>query len=253
MTCADERAARTADTLGRAETLVAVRGCLPAVAVAIDARGTVVHWGPGARALFGHRRRDALGAPASELLPVVGALNASAHPGDHHWLHGIEDIERLDGLDRLDGLGGFGGPAGSGEAIAGRARVPVPGGGRNDVLWWGYPLTAPAPFRLLVLATSTARLQRQRALRGARVAPGFGRHGCFPEAAEPGGRLPRLLVPRLLGRRQWRAVEPVAARVRELGCPIVEVHRPLVPHDPALTALNVQVSDGCAEVPHPPG
>ncbi|MBO8187041.1 hypothetical protein [Streptomyces spirodelae] len=32
-----------------------------------------------------------------------------------------------------------------------------------------------------------------------------------------------------------------------------EVHRFFAPHDPALTALNVQVSDGCAEVPHPLG
>ncbi|MEU4966571.1 PAS domain-containing protein [Streptomyces smyrnaeus] len=223
------RAAWRAKTPGTAETLVAVRGCLPTAAVAIDARGTVAHWSAGARALFGHRRKDALGAAAGELLPVTGALNAAARPGDHHWLAGIGDL------------------AGSGEAMAGRARVPAPGGARADVLWWGYPLAAPAPFRLLVLATGTARLQRQRALHGTRVVPGFGPYGRFPEGADLGVRLPRLL-----GRAEPEAAAPVLARIRELGCPVVEVHRPVDRDDPALAVLNAQVSGGCAERSHPP-
>ncbi|MGI5348032.1 hypothetical protein ACQEU8_07525 [Streptomyces sp. CA-250714] len=225
-----DRAARAADPLAPADTLVAVRGCLPAAAVAVDARGTVVHWGAGARVLFGYHRRDAMGAPAGELLPVTGALNASARPGDHHWLDGIGDL------------------AGSGTAMAGRARVPVPGGERADVLWWGYPLAAPAPFRLLVLATGAARLQRQRALRGTRVVPGFGHNRWFPEAAELRMRLARMLGrpgPRMPRRAERRAAALVAARVRELGCPVVEVHRPVVPHDPTLAVLNAQVSGGC--------
>ncbi|MDF4252652.1 hypothetical protein [Streptomyces sp. WMMB303] len=212
------------------ETLVAVRGCLPLAAVGIGVRGTVVHWGSGASALFGHRRKDVLGAPAADILPVTGALNASARAGDHHWLDGAGDL------------------TGSGAAMAGRARVRVPGRGRADVLWWSYPLAAPAPVRLLVLATGTARLQRQRALRGARVVPSFGHHRWFPEATELGARLPRLL-----GRPARAAAAPAASRIRELGCPVVEVHRPASPDDPTLAAWNAQVSGRCGEDPRLPG
>ncbi|WP_432107825.1 hypothetical protein [Streptomyces sp. AA1529] len=212
------------------ETLVAVRGCLPLAAVGIGARGTVVHWGSGASALFGRRRKHVLGAPAADILPVTGALNASARAGDHHWLDGAGDL------------------TGAGTAMAGRARVPVPGRGRADVLWWSYPLAAPAPVRLLVLATGTARLQRQRALRGTRIVPSFGHHRWFPEAAELGARLPRLL-----GRQARAAAAPAVSRIRELGCPVVEVHRPAGQDDPALVAWNAQVSGGCGEDPRLPG
>ncbi|MBO8193741.1 hypothetical protein ITI46_19045 [Streptomyces oryzae] len=79
---------------------------------------------------------------------MTGVLNTSARPADRHWFDGIGDL------------------TGSGAAMAGRARMPGPGGERTDVLWWGYPLAAPAPFRLPVLASGAARLQRRRALRG---------------------------------------------------------------------------------------
>ncbi|MBE9500269.1 hypothetical protein IHE61_26365 [Streptomyces sp. GKU 257-1] len=192
------------------ETLVAVRGCLPLAAVGIGARGTVVHWGSGASALFGRRRKHVVGAPAADILPVTGALNASARAGDHHWLDGAGDL------------------TGAGTAMAGRARVPVPGRGRADVLWWSYPLAAPAPVRLLVLATGTARLQRQRALRGTRIVPSFGHHRWFPEAAELGARLPRGSSAARPARRRrrrspgsgnwavpwWRCIGPPARTIR---------------------------------------
>ncbi|MDJ1132699.1 hypothetical protein [Streptomyces iconiensis] len=182
--------------------LVAVRGCVPSAAVAVDGHGVIGHWSPGARALFGYRAREAVGASAAELLPVAGALNAAARSGDHHWLDGAGDL------------------AGAGHVMAGRARVPGPGAVRGDVLWWAYPLAAPAPFRLLVLATDAARLQRRRSLRGTRVAPGFGPHRWFPEAAELAARLPLML-----GGRSGEAGERVAPRVLELGCPVLEVTR----------------------------
>lgn len=188
--------------------LVAVRGCLPSAAVAVDARGAITHWSPGARALFGYRRRDAVGVPAAELLPVSGALNASARSGDHHWLDGAGDL------------------GGAGHVMAGRARVTAgpegPSGTRSDVLWWAYPLPAPAPFRLLVLATDAARLARRRSLRGTRFAPGFGPHRWFPEAAELAGRLPRMV-----GCASRETGDRLVARVLELGCPVLEVTRPV--------------------------
>ncbi|NSC24619.1 hypothetical protein FM076_27060 [Streptomyces albus subsp. chlorinus] len=192
------------------DTLVAVRGCLPAAAVAIGARGTVVHWGAGARAVFGHRSEEAVGRPASELLPITGALNATARAGDHHWLDGVGDL------------------VGAGEAMTGRARVPVPGGERADVLWWAYPLAAPGPFRLVVLAARAARLQRHRALRGTRVVPGFGPSAWYPEAAELAGRLPRML-----GRPQGKAAGPLVSRLLRSGCPVLEVRRPVPRRDMA--------------------
>lgn len=206
----------SAPEAGRSESvLVAVRGCLPSAAVAVDARGLVAHWSPGARALFGHRRRDAVGAAAAELLPVSGALNATARSGDHHWLGGAGDL------------------GGAGHVMAGRARVsPEPGGARADVLWWAYPLPAPAPFRLLVLAADAARIARRRSLRGTRLAPGFGPHRWFPEAAELAGRLPRMA-----GCAGGEAGERLVARVLDLGCPVLEVTRavplPVVPEPTA--------------------
>ncbi|GAA2626776.1 PAS domain-containing protein [Streptomyces axinellae] len=212
---------------GTAENVVAVRGCVPTAAITIDARGTILHWGAGARALFGHRRQHAVGMPAGEILPVTGALNAAARPGDHHWLDGAGDL------------------AGAGDLMAGRARVTAGAdradtAGRADVLWWAYPLPAPSSARLLVLAVDAARLQRQRGLRGARFAPGFGPHRWFPEAAELAARLPGML-----GRPGREAAARLVARVLKLGCPVLEVSRPLLLDDPALAALNAQVSGRC--------
>ena len=207
---------------GRAgSTLVAVRCCVPDATVAVDARGAVAHWGRGARALFGHRRGAALGTPVSELLPVAGALSAAARPGDHHW---------LDGAGHLSGAG---------HAMAGVARVRRPGGGRLHVLWWAYPLPAPGPFRLLVLASDAGRLRRRRELRGARLTPGFGPRRRYPEAAELAAR-----VQRMLGRAGRAGGPRLAERVLELGCPVLEVRRPVGCGDPPISPKE-QVSGGC--------
>ncbi|WP_326687081.1 MULTISPECIES: hypothetical protein [unclassified Streptomyces] len=209
------------------ESLLAVQGCVPTAAVTIDARGTVLHWGAGARGLFGHRRQDAVGAPAGEVLPVTGALNATARRGDHHWLAGAGDL------------------AGAGHVMAGRARIASgaersDAAERADVLWWAYPLPAPSSARLLVLAADAARLQRQRGLRGARFAPGFGPHRWFPETAELARRLPGML-----GRSGREAGARLVRRVLDLGSPVLEVSRPVPFDDPALAALNAQVSGRC--------
>ncbi|NUP35895.1 MAG: PAS domain-containing protein, partial [Streptomyces sp.] len=53
-------------------------GRIPLAVVVVDAAGRVSHWSTGARRLFGPSRFEAVGRPAADLLPVVGALESAA-------------------------------------------------------------------------------------------------------------------------------------------------------------------------------
>ncbi|MEU6082799.1 SpoIIE family protein phosphatase [Streptomyces sp. NPDC047108] len=140
----------------------ALSGRIPLAVVVVDADGLVSHWSSGARRLFGSSRDEAVGMPATDLLPVAGVLAAGADA-----FAGPEEEDPGFGLgDTLSGRMPY--PA------AGRARMPGPGADRSgdvdpsgsadpsagasggaeriDVVWWAYPLVGAGPERLLVLA-----------------------------------------------------------------------------------------------------
>ncbi|MGW7195907.1 ATP-binding SpoIIE family protein phosphatase [Streptomyces chryseus] len=186
----------------------AVSGRVPLAVVVVGGDGLVSHWSSGAQRLFGHRREDAVGALAADLLPVSGALNTP------------------DAYDALapdaDGppTGGF-----TGQLTSGRAKCPRPDGGPYapgdsgslDVLWWAYPLAVPGPERLLVLAADAARLGGESGPYE-QVAPGFALHTEFPEAGRLADRLPDIL-PHMGPATASRIV----AQVLELGYPVLEM------------------------------
>ncbi|MCL2733364.1 MAG: PAS domain-containing protein, partial [Actinomycetia bacterium] len=55
-------------------------GRIPLAVIVVDTGGLVSHWSTGARRLFGPSREEAVGRPAVDLLPVVGALDAPDVP-----------------------------------------------------------------------------------------------------------------------------------------------------------------------------
>ncbi|THC51267.1 SpoIIE family protein phosphatase [Streptomyces sp. A1499] len=204
----------------------AVAGRIPLAVVVVDAAGLVSHWSVGARRLFGWAKREAVGRPVGDLLPVHGAIPEDHEPyGAHDGLG--PDLETS--LDRRIAY-----PA------AGRARLTAPGprGDRADVLWWAYPLAGPGPERLLVLAADAAPpAGAEEGRHGAwaghggraeRVAPGFAPHTDFPGADELAGRLPEILPGMSVGDSSR-----IVAQVLELGYPVLEFsHHDRVPVTP---------------------
>ncbi|MBZ6204615.1 SpoIIE family protein phosphatase [Streptomyces olivaceus] len=196
-------------------------GRVPLAVVVVDRDGLVSHWSRGARRLFGLPREEAIGRPASDLLPVSGVVpDVGAEDDDTDALHSYDAYAADDGLgpgleSSLDGRLSY--PA------AGRARLTAPTRHRVDVLWWAYPLVGPGPERLLVLAADADGLRRDRADGGAatatveRIAPGFALHTDFPGADELARRLPEILPSTSVGESAR-----IVAQVLELGYPVLE-------------------------------
>ena len=111
-----------------------VPGRVPLAVVVVDESGLVSHWSTGARRLFGPAREDAVGRPATDLLPVSGALPEAPDArsyGDESAYDGLgPDLE-----SSLDGRASY--PA------AGRARLeaPRPAAHRRPVV--GLPAGRP--------------------------------------------------------------------------------------------------------------
>ncbi|MFH9657702.1 SpoIIE family protein phosphatase [Streptomyces sp. NPDC017248] len=193
-------------------------GRIPLAVVVVDRAGLVSHWSSGAGRLFGVDRKDAVGRPAADLLPVSGAFPEDLHdPGERPAPDAFDAYEGP-GPDLESSLGGHGYPT------AGRARLrppgPGPGGERIDALWWAYPLVGPGPSRLLVLAADATRLRAERGYddeTAERISPGFARHTELPASDELARRLPDILPnmgPGLSAR--------IVAQVLELGYPVLE-------------------------------
>ncbi|CAG6396203.1 SpoIIE family protein phosphatase [Streptomyces cocklensis] len=212
-------------------------GRIPLAVIVVDDAGMVSHWSTGARRLFGRSRQDAVGQPAVDLLPVVGALEGAAgqdagspdgrgvaYPSEEDYGPGLEAS--------LAGGGSY--------PTAGRARLfepqqdaaaETPGGaadGRQegagdalDVLWWAYPLVGPGSERLLVLAADAGRLQPGGPHAAAeRIAPGFALHTEFAGADGLAKQLPEIL-PSMNPLESARIV----AQVLDLGYPVLEISR----------------------------
>lgn len=205
----------------------------PLAVIVVDAASLVSHWSTGASGLFGRSGPDAVGSPATDLLPVVGALDEALA------------AERASGLGAAYPPGeGFGSgpdsPLGGGGAhpTAGRARLfdrtaSEEAGERValDVLWWAYPLTGPGPERLLVLAADASLVRAShpdaQGVEGTqepevfeRIAPGFGLHTEFAGSDQLAKRLPEIL-PGMNPSQSARIV----AQVLELGYPVLEISR----------------------------
>ncbi|MFJ5772997.1 SpoIIE family protein phosphatase [Streptomyces sp. NPDC093094] len=189
-----------------------VTGRIPLAVVVVDREGLVSHWSSGARRLFGASRESAVGLPATDLLPVSGALPGAAEPSPY----GAYDTYDGLGPDLESSLGG-----GLSYPAAGSARLDVPGRDRAEVLWWAYPLVGPGAERLLVLAADAAGLRPEtpggpgRTVE--RITPGFALHTDFPGSGELARRLPEIL-PSMSVDESARIV----AQVLELGYPVLE-------------------------------
>jgi serine phosphatase RsbU (regulator of sigma subunit)/anti-sigma regulatory factor (Ser/Thr protein kinase) len=213
-------------------------GRIPLAVAVVDRDGLVSHWSSGAHKLFGAPRREAVGRPAADLLPVSGALRedgdaASYGDGDGAWPEGGDGTPHLGedplGHDLEASLGGL-----TAYPEAGRARLDRPwpgrpgaqedgradGAERLDILWWAYPLVGAEPARLLVLATDAARLRSARGHEDdlvERISPGFARHTELPASDALARRLPDILPnmgPALSGR--------IVSQILELGYPVLE-------------------------------
>ncbi len=202
----------------------AAAGRIPLAVVVVDRDGLVSHWSSGASRLFGVGRRDAVGRPAVDLLPVSGALSDDPHSDVMPDAH--DPCEAYDGLgpDLETSLGGR-----TAYPAAGRARQfphedgrsgGTTGDERIDVLWWAYPLVGPGPFRLLVLAADAVRLREERGyddVAAEHISPGFANHTELPDSDELRRRLPEILPsmgPDLSGR--------IVSQILELGYPVLE-------------------------------
>ncbi|MFF0199706.1 SpoIIE family protein phosphatase [Streptomyces sp. NPDC005017] len=195
-------------------------GRVPLAVVVVDREGLVSHWSSGARRLFGVPKESAIGRPATDLLPVSGALPEEREPGLHGAHGGYDGL----GPDLESSLGG-----GLSYPAAGRARLDVPDGDRADVLWWAYPLVGPGPERLLVLAADAAGPYRDGEREGGRgvehedgrgverIAPAFALHTDFPGAEDLARRLPEILPSMSVGESAR-----IVAQVLELGYPVME-------------------------------
>ncbi|MFJ9038278.1 SpoIIE family protein phosphatase [Streptomyces sp. NPDC102406] len=197
----------------------APQGRVPLAVVVVDRAGRVSHWSTGARRLFGPDREEAVGRPATDLLPVSGAFSEERAEPDPaaHGAYGTYDAIGHALEESLDGRTSY--PA------AGRARLDTSAGphDRIDVLWWAYPLVGPGPERLLVLAADARRLSDDAGPDGAageRIAPGFALHTDFPAAEELARGLPEIL-PSMSVRESARIV----SQVLELGYPVLEFSR----------------------------
>ena len=226
-------------------------GRIPLAVIVVDTGGLVSHWSTGARRLFGPSREEAVGRPAVDLLPVVGALDApDVPPADMAVPPAAADIEAALGAayparaaspepEPAESVL----PGGTSYPTAGRARlhdrpgplVPSPSApaapgeeqpeaaaarGPLDVLWWAYPLVGPGPERLLVLAADAAQVQPDGAGTAAveHIAPGFALHTEFAGADRLAKRLPEIL-PSMNPLDSARIV----AQVLELGYPVLEI------------------------------
>jgi serine phosphatase RsbU (regulator of sigma subunit) len=217
-------------------------GRIPLAVIVVDTDGLVSHWSTGARRLFGPSREEAVGRPAVDLLPVVGALDeAAARPAADPRVAGdLGSAYRPGGAD----LEADPALAGAPYPTAGRARLSdrppasvVPprsepgtgdsppgdgGAGRTvlDVLWWAYPLVGPGPERLLVLAADAAQVQPDSTGQDGleRIAPGFALHTEFAGSDQLAKRLPEIL-PSMNPLDSARIV----AQVLELGYPVLEI------------------------------
>ncbi|WP_028814843.1 ATP-binding SpoIIE family protein phosphatase [Streptomyces flavidovirens] len=186
----------------------AVSGRIPLAVVVVGGDGLVSHWSSGAQRLFGHRREDAVGAPAADLLPISGALTRPYA------------YDALAPAPYRPPGGDF-----AGHLTSGRAKCARPDGdphppadsGSLDVLWWAYPLAVPGPERLLVLAADASGLGEEGDPHE-RVAPGFALHTEFPGAARLADRLPDIL-PHMGPATASRIV----AQMLELGYPVLEM------------------------------
>ncbi|WP_372352515.1 SpoIIE family protein phosphatase [Streptomyces sp. KL116D] len=191
---------------------------VPLAVVVIDQAGRVSHWSTGARRLFGPARDEAVGRPATDLMPVSGALPDVREPTDPA-ARGAFDLA---GHDLEESLGGH-----TSYPAAGRARLDTSAGPRNriDVLWWAYPLVGPGPERMLVLAADAERLSGDGGDRGdsgvsgdrERIAPGFALHTDFPAADELARGLPEILPSMSVGESAR-----IVSQVLELGYPVLE-------------------------------
>ncbi|MFE9772050.1 SpoIIE family protein phosphatase [Streptomyces sp. NPDC005931] len=219
-------------------------GRIPLAVVVVGREGLVSHWSTGARRLFGLARDDAIGRPATDLLPVSGALtdDRETAPYGTYAVGGGPGADPELSLDQ--------GPS---CPTAGRARLAGAGPGRLDVLWWAYPLVGPGRERLLVLAADAAAVHTdgptgsgptaygaEDAATGRetgahapcgpapghrigpveRIAPGFALHTDFPGAEDLARRLPEIL-PGMSVDESARIV----AQVLELGYPVLEFSR----------------------------
>ncbi|MFB9467502.1 ATP-binding SpoIIE family protein phosphatase [Streptomyces cinereospinus] len=191
----------------------ATAGRVPLAVVVVDREGLVSHWSTGARRLFGTPKESAIGRPASDLLPVSGALSRDDEDSPY-GPYGAHDGLGPDLGSSLDG--GLSYPA------AGRARVTVPDGGRVDMLWWAYPLAGPGGQRLLVLAADAGALRPHETGPDAaeRIAPAFARHTDFPGADALARALPEILPSMSVGESAR-----IVAQVLELGYPVLEFSR----------------------------
>ncbi|MFE0426124.1 SpoIIE family protein phosphatase [Streptomyces sp. NPDC058953] len=227
----------------------AADGRIPLAVVVVDGGGRVSHWSTGARRLFGPSREDAVGRPATDLLPVSGALGPGAYPGtggpgapdDPHDPGDPGDLEEADGV----GPGLYASLTGRTSYVsAGRARLTDPGREPVDVLWWAYPMVGPGPERMIVLAADAAQfteaadaVDRSGGSDGSgggdgsgddRITPGFARHTDFPGADELARRLPEIL-PSMSVTEATRIV----SQILELGYPVLEFsHHDRVPVTP---------------------
>ncbi|MGY0070896.1 SpoIIE family protein phosphatase [Streptomyces sp. QTS137] len=207
-------------------------GRIPLAVVIVDRDGLVSHWSTGAQRLFGLSKGDALGRPATDLLPVSGALPEDEEErgaGRHGAYTPYADYDGLgpgleSSLDR-----GLSYPAAGRARLAAPAPAPTPapgsdagsdagsGAGRVDVLWWAYPLVGPGSERLLVLAADADALQGDGAEAFERIAPGFALHTDFPGSADLARRLPEILPSMSVGESAR-----IVAQILELGYPILE-------------------------------
>lgn len=197
-------------------TAQAPQGRVPLAVVVVDEAGRVSHWSTGARRLFGPTRQEAVGLPATDLLPVSGALPRE-HADDAPAAHGAYGTYDGWGRGLEESLGGR-----TSYPAAGRARLDTSAGPRDriDVLWWAYPLVGPGPERLLVLAADARRLGGETGWEGERIVPGFALHTDFPAAEELAHGLPDIL-PSMSVRESARIV----SQVLELGYPVLEFSR----------------------------
>ncbi|GHI99411.1 hypothetical protein TPA0906_12770 [Streptomyces olivaceus] len=70
-------------------------GRVPLAVVVVDRDGLVSHWSRGARRLFGLPREEAIGRPASDLLPVSGVVpDVGAEDDDTDALHSYGRVRR---------------------------------------------------------------------------------------------------------------------------------------------------------------
>ncbi|MCQ4042191.1 SpoIIE family protein phosphatase [Streptantibioticus rubrisoli] len=184
--------------------------------VCVDADGDVSYWNRGAEELFGHRWEAVFGHRARGLLPAPAEPPASGER---------DAVELLDGLTRPRWCGAF--------------PVTDHSGAVRDTLWWSYRMAEPADRGLLVLAAHAKPL-RSGALRlaigdrmlpyvldaaagadGVRLSPRFGSAPNAPDADAEPRLITRLadVLPRVSPGR----LERITRRIAQLGAPALQI------------------------------